>query len=152
VAAALLWFVAPAHADTSLVGSSPVHGSTVTARPTSVTLDFQNRIIGPAVVAVTAPDGSRVDSGEPVVADTHVQQPVRTAGNGEYTVVFRAVAEDGHPVKGTLTFLLDAPAEPGFWSTYGAQVIGFGVVVALVVLVAALRLSPGRSGPGEAAS
>ena len=132
----------PAHADTDLVGSAPLNGSTVTSRPASVTLDFKDRIVGGAVVAVTGPDGARVDDGEPVVADTRVQQPIETAGNGEYAVVFRVVAEDGHPVKGTLTFVLDAPAEPGFWATNGAQVIGFGVVLLLTVGVAALRLRP----------
>ena len=132
----------PAHADTDLVGSAPLNGSTVTSRPASVTLDFKDRIVGGAVVAVTGPDGARVDDGEPVVADTRVQQPIETAGNGEDAVVFRVVAEDGHPVKGTITFVLDAPAEPGFWATNGAQVIGFGVVLLLTVGVAALRLRP----------
>jgi len=142
LAVAVLSLAVPAHADTDLVGSAPLNGSTVTARPTSVTLDFQDRIAGQAVVAVTAPDGSRVDDGEPLVADTRVQQPIEPAGNGEYAVVFRVVAEDGHPVKGALTFVLDAPAEPGFWATNGAQVIGFGVVLLLAVVVAAIRLRP----------
>ena len=142
---AFLSLAVPAHADTDLVGSAPLNGSTVTARPTSVTLDFQDRIVGGAVVAVTGPDGASVDAGEPVVAETRVQQPIETAGNGEYTVVFRVVAEDGHPVKGAITFVLDAPAEPGFWATNGLQVIGFGVVLALAVGVAAVRLRPTAS-------
>ena len=136
----LLTLAAPAHADTDLVGSAPLNGSTVTARPASVTLDFQDRVVGGAVVAVTGPDGARVDDGEPVVADTRVQQPIEATGNGEYTVVFRVVAEDGHPVKGAITFVLDAPAEPGFWATNGVQVVGFGVVLLLAVVVAAVRL------------
>jgi len=141
---ALLSLAVPAHADTDLVGSAPFNGSTVTSRPTSVTLDFQDRLVGPVVVAVTAPDGSRVDEGEPLVADTRVQQPIEPTGNGEYAVVFRVVAEDGHPVKGALTFVLDAPAAPGFWAAYGVQVIGFGVVLLLAVVVAVLRLRPAR--------
>lgn len=141
-AVALLSLAAPAHADTDLVGSAPLNGSTVTERPTSVTLGFQDRIVGLPVVAVTGPDGTRVDDGEPVVAGTRVQQSVEPAGNGEYVVVFRVVAEDGHPVKGSLTFVLDAPAEPGFWATNGPQVIGFGVVLLVVVAVAAVRLRP----------
>ena len=138
---ALLSLAVPAHADTDLVGSAPLHGSTVTSRLTSVTLEFKDRLVGPVVIAVTGPDG-RVDSGQPVVSDTRVQQPVKLQGNGEHTVVFRVVAEDGHPVKGTVTFVLDAPAEPGFWGTNGAQVIGIGVVLLLTVVVAALRLRP----------
>ena len=139
---AFLSLAVPAHADTDLVGSAPLNGSTVTARPTSVTLDFKDRIVGQALVAVTAPDGARVDDGEPVVMDTRVQQPIEPTANGEYAVVFRVVAEDGHPVKGTVTFTLDAPAEPGSWATNGAQVIGIGAVLLLTVVVAALRLRP----------
>lgn len=138
----LLVLAVPAHADTDLVGSAPVHGSTVTSRPTSVTLDFKDRLVGQPLVSVTGPDGARVDDGRPVVMDTRVQQPVDTTGNGEYTVVFRVVAEDGHPVKGTVTFVLAAPAEPGFWAANGAQVIGIGAVLLLTVVVAALRLRP----------
>lgn len=138
----LLSVAVPAHADTDLVGSAPLNGSRVTSRPTSVTLDFKDRIVGQPLVAVTGPDGARVDDGRPVVVDTRVQQPVETTGNGEYAVVFRVVAEDGHPVKGTVTFVLDAPAEPGFWATNGAQVIGIGAVLLLTVVVAALRLRP----------
>lgn len=143
----LLVLAVPAHADTDLVGSAPLHGSTVTSRPTSVTLDFKDRLVGEPLVAVTGPDGARVDDGRPVVLDTRVQQPVDTTGNGEYTVVFRVVAEDGHPVKGTVTFVLDAPAEPGFWAANGAQVIGIGAVLLLTVVVAALRLRPRPARP-----
>lgn len=143
----LLVLAVPAHADTDLVGSAPVHGSTVTSRPTSVTLDFRDRIVGQPVVAVTGPDGARVDDGAPLVADTRVQQPIAPTADGEYAVVFRVVAEDGHPVKGAVTFVLDAPAEPGFWASYGVQVIGFGVLLLLVVVVAALRLRPTPTQP-----
>ena len=59
--------------------------------------------------------------------------------------MFRVVAEDGHPVKGAITFVLDAPAEPGFWATNGLQVAGFGVVLLLSVVVAAVRLRPNAS-------
>jgi methionine-rich copper-binding protein CopC len=144
VAAALvlLSLAVPAHADTDLLGSSPVHGSTVTSRPTSVTLDFQDRIVGQPVVAVTGPDGARIDAGAPLVVDTRVQQPIEPTTNGEYAVVFRVVAADGHPVKGALTFVLDAPDEPGFWADYGIHVVGFGVVLLLAVVVAALSLRP----------
>ena len=145
LALALLTLAVPAHADTDLVGSAPLHGSTVSSRPTSVTLDFRDRIVGQPLVAVTGPDGARVDAGVPVVADTRVQQPIEPTANGEYAVVFRVVAQDGHPVKGALTFVLDAPQEPGFWASYGTQVVGFGVVLLLAVAVAALRLRPRAS-------
>lgn len=149
LAVVLLALAVPAHADTDLVGSAPLNGSTVSSRPSSVTLDFQDRIVDGAVVAVTGPDGARVDAGVPLVADSRVQQPIEPTANGEYAVVFRVVAADGHPVKGALTFVLDAPDEPGFWAAYGVQVIGFGFVLLLAVVVAAVRLRPQPSRPTE---
>lgn len=147
---ALLAVVVPgvagsAYADTTLIGASPAPGEIVTTPVTSVTLDFQNRIVGPAFVIVMAPDGSRVDAGEPVVVDTRVQQAFETSGNGRYTVMFRAIAEDGHPAEGTHSFLLRVPPSAGFWSRYGAQVGGFGLLLGLVVIVGALRLRAGTS-------
>jgi methionine-rich copper-binding protein CopC len=149
--ATLLWpltGLAPAEADTVLVGSRPGDGTTVTVRPDSVTLDFQNPIIPPAAVAVVGPDEQRVDTGQPAVLGNRVQQPMSASANGTYTVVYRVVGDDTHRVQGQLTFTVKAPVvEPrGSWlSRNGAQLIGVSVVLLLITTVAALRLRPTRS-------
>jgi methionine-rich copper-binding protein CopC len=143
---AVLW-PAPSGADTALVGSQPVDGATVTSRPASVTLEFGNRIVPPAAVAVFAPNGSRVETGGPVVIGNRVQQQIATTADGEYRVAFRVMAEDRHPVEGGLTFTVDAPEGPGFWAANGAQLVGVGVVLLLVAAVAALRLRRRSASP-----
>jgi hypothetical protein len=149
--AALLWLLtglAPADADTVLVGSRPGDGTTVTVRPDSVTLDFQTRILPPAAVAVLGPNGQRVDAGDPSVLENRVQQRVKATANGTYTVVYRVVGADTHGVQGQLTFTVDAPAVEtrGSWLSRNAgQLVGVGVVLLLIVAVAALRLRPSTS-------
>jgi hypothetical protein len=53
---------------------------------------------------VTGPDGSRATSGKPRVDAATVRQPLATGPAGDYTVAYRVVSEDGHPVTGELTF------------------------------------------------
>ena len=146
VAALLLLSVGsgPATADATLVGSQPADGATLSQRPDTVTLDFAARILPPADVAVLAPDGRRVETGDAAVLDTRVQQQFSSAANGRFTVTYRVVGEDRHPVEGQIVFTVDAPVEaaPSWMSRYGAQLVGFGVVLALVVAIAALRLRP----------
>ena len=144
------WLVlgsSPASADTVLVDSRPSNGTTVTARPDSVTLDFQTRILPPAAVAVLGPDGQRVDSGEPAVLGNRVQQRMTGTADGTYTVVFRVVGDDNHQVDGQITFTVDAPAAEtrGSWlSRNAAQLTGAAVILLLITAVAALRLHPTR--------
>jgi methionine-rich copper-binding protein CopC len=102
--------VAPAAAHTALVGMTPADGSTVTTAPTQVVLTFDEAVeqVGDAVV-VTAPSGARVGSGAPVVDGSLVtQQLVALTEPGRYTVAYRVVSDDGHPVTGSLGFTLAA--------------------------------------------
>ena len=99
---------APAAAHTALVGMTPSNGSTLTTAPTQVVLTFTEAVeqVGDAVV-VTAPSGARVGSGAPVVDGSLVtQQLVALTEAGRYTVAFRVVSDDGHPVTGSLAFTL----------------------------------------------
>lgn len=160
--AALLWLavvvglgVGPAEADTSLVGSEPVDGTTVSVRPEAVTLEFRSRILPSAEVAVVGPAGNPVHSGRAAVLDNRVQVPLSAAVNGDYTVVYRVVGDDGHVVQGQIAFAVDAPvdapvdaARGGSWlSRNGGQMVGLAVVLILVGAVAALRLRRPRAAP-----
>ncbi|NMM30399.1 MAG: copper resistance protein CopC, partial [Cellulomonas sp.] len=66
-----------AQAHNTLASTDPVDGSTVVATPARVTLTFNEpaRSLGTEVV-VTAPDGTTVSTGEPVVDGTTVSQAV----------------------------------------------------------------------------
>ena len=112
-ALAVLAFVVaavPAVAHTSLVGMTPGNGATVTTAPVQVVLMFDEAVeqLGDGVV-VTAPSGANVGSGAPVVDGALVtQQLVALTEPGRYTVAYRVVSDDGHPVTGSLGFTLAA--------------------------------------------
>ena len=105
----------PAVGHDVLVGTDPADGAVLDAAPTQVVLTFAAEQAGVgAEVAVTGPDGTSWSDGAAVVAGTTVTQAL-AAGmpDGAYTVAWRSVAQDGHPVTGAFAFSLDAPdAEP----------------------------------------
>jgi copper resistance protein C len=133
---------APASAHTALAGMTPANGSSVTTAPTEVVLTFDEAVedLGAAVV-VTAPSGARVDSGKAVVDGARVSEHLTAlTENGRYTVAFRVVADDGHPVTGTQTFDLAAtgPTSSGSASSAGSS--------------PATSSSPGLPAPGVSSS
>lgn len=112
----------PASAHAALVGTDPADGSVVASVPDVVTLDF-NEAVGTADVALTTPGGTQVEVTDVVVEDRSVRADVAaTAQLGIYTLAYRVVSADGHPVAGTVRFettsgdvvrqvSADAPAE-----------------------------------------
>ncbi|WP_062443519.1 copper resistance CopC family protein [Herbidospora daliensis] len=105
VVAALLLPSAPAAAHTSLRGSDPAENTRVTALP-KVTLEFSESVRFPAVV-LTGPDGQRYENGKPRVDGRRVVQDVGPASalpSGAYTIAYRVVSRDGHPVEGEIPF------------------------------------------------
>ncbi|MCL8024981.1 copper resistance CopC family protein [Nocardioides bruguierae] len=108
--AALLLTVgaAPASAHASLIGTDPEDGASLDALPTSVTFEFSEEMSDPAYVVVTAPDGSEVADGDPVVSDNLVTQALLDGPAGAYTMAYRVVSADGHPVSGQISFTVAA--------------------------------------------
>ncbi len=114
LAAAAVVAVAPgASAHTVLRSASPAAGATVQGPVGSVVLTFGEPVAAPAFVAVTGPAG-RADSGPARVRGAVVTVPLRAdAPAGRYTVAYRVVSEDGHPVEASHTFrLLAATPSP----------------------------------------
>lgn len=105
----------PAAAHTDLVSSDPQQGQTLTTAPDTIRLTFGEDLLtaGDRLVAEAA-DGASVDLGPSSVkgAVLSADWPT-TAGSGQYTVSYRAVAEDGHPLEGRITFqITDKSAAP----------------------------------------
>jgi methionine-rich copper-binding protein CopC len=102
----------PASAHNALAGSTPAAGSTLTTAPTSVTLHFEEPPLSSGMaVAVTAPDQSLVSPGSPVLTGSDVVASLAPlTASGTYSVAWRVVADDGHPVTGTFTFTVDLGA------------------------------------------
>ena len=95
---------AQAHAE--LVGMSPAIDSVVTQAPSSVVLTFADALqdLGAAVI-VTAPSGAHLESGAPVIAgNTATQRLLPLTEPGRYTVAYRVVSQDGHPVERQVGF------------------------------------------------
>jgi copper resistance protein C len=97
--------VAPAAAHTDLASSTPADGQVLTDAPDTVSLTFTEPVQAEfAQVAVTDGAGSTVNAGEPTVDGPLVQQPISVTADGTYTVAYRIVSADGHPVSGQLRF------------------------------------------------
>ncbi|MFD7728951.1 FixH family protein [Kitasatospora phosalacinea] len=105
-----------ASAHATLEGTDPERGSVVATAPAAVTLTFSEGVsLSADSVRVLDPQGNAVDDGKP----EHVDGRSATArvglrsglANGTYTVAWRAVSEDSHPVGGAFTFSVGAPSD-----------------------------------------
>ncbi|MFF1291705.1 MULTISPECIES: copper resistance protein CopC [unclassified Streptomyces] len=114
-ALAALAVAAPqAAAHTELDTSSPGAKAELTGLPPRVTLTFSDAMTQKyAKVAVTAPDGESAASGEPQVSGKTVTLALEpTSRAGRYTVGYRVVSADGHPVSGSYTFTVAEANSP----------------------------------------
>jgi methionine-rich copper-binding protein CopC len=102
---ALLW-PSPAWAHTRLESTEPAADDTVDEPFETVLLVFSQAVSDEfAEVAVTDPAGNRLDEDTPVIDGARVEQAVAALEEqGEYTVEWRVVANDGHPLEGSFTF------------------------------------------------
>lgn len=119
--AALLGGAGTALAHNVLVSSDPADGAKLSVGPSEVRLTFDQPVRsgeGYNTVNVVGPDGTYWTDGEVRVEGNSVTAPVRELGPaGTYTVGYRILSNDGHPVPGKVTFELTqagngTPAEP----------------------------------------
>lgn len=105
IAALIVLPAAPASAHAELIGSSPKDGATVNTLPGQVKLEFSEEVGSPAFVEVKAADGTDVTAGDPEVLGATVTVPLNSSGPaGSYTIDYRVVSADGHPVSDELSF------------------------------------------------
>ena len=113
---------------------SPADRSLLTKAPSKVVLTFDENIRTPSKIVVDGPDGSRVDHGGTGVVDNkvsvHVDLRPVPQDVGRYTVAYRVVSADGHPVAGTKTFRYAPPGVRAAPVTSSADRRGLEVVVA----------------------
>lgn len=106
----LFALAAPASAHNSLISSNPSNEASIDAGPQTVVLTFDQPVQegqGLNSVAVTGPDGKEWQGGPASVESNVVSAPVRELGpKGVYTIGYRVVSADGHPVSGKVTFTL----------------------------------------------
>jgi methionine-rich copper-binding protein CopC len=108
-------FASPALAHTALKSSDPEKGATVESLD-SVTLTFTESVRFP-VVLVRDAGGHSYQAGKPSIDGPKVTQKVAGAlPSGKYTIAWRVVSDDGHPVEGEIPFSVKVPpadASPG---------------------------------------
>jgi methionine-rich copper-binding protein CopC len=107
-AALVLASVVTAHAHAQLERADPRVGSTVSAAPSALTLNFSEGV-EPAfsTVQVTDASGRRVDAGKPRVDKGNprqVQVPLKALPPGQYTVHWRVLSADTHKTEGSFGF------------------------------------------------
>ncbi|MFC8370784.1 MULTISPECIES: copper resistance CopC/CopD family protein [unclassified Streptomyces] len=106
---------APASAHAALRGSDPEGGSVVKSAPRHLTLTFTESVgLLDDSFRVYGPDNRRVHLGEPQHADgasdtARADLPGGLA-DGTYTVAWRVVSADSHPVSGAFTFSIGTPS------------------------------------------
>ncbi|WP_188306531.1 copper resistance CopC/CopD family protein, partial [Streptomyces sp. CBMA123] len=120
--ALMLAGAAPASAHATLDATDPAQNSVVATAPPAVTLTFSESVsLSGDSVRVLDPAGKAVDTGNPAHADGkgNTARVGLNSGlaNGTYTVAWRAVSEDSHPVGGAFTFSIGAPSDTSVSTT-----------------------------------
>jgi len=105
----------PASAHDRLLSSDPADGAQLATPPTAITLTFNTEPlpVEPQVV-VSDSAGAVVAQGTPTIdgsTATLALDPAVALGGDTYTVAWRVVSSDGHPIEGTFAFTVAAQPE-----------------------------------------
>lgn len=100
-----------ASAHDTVLGTAPGDGETLTTAPTQVSVELSAvpQAIGSRML-VTSSDGTVLFDGEPTITDRVASVELPAVANDGYTVAWRLVSSDGHPIDGTFGFVVDDPA------------------------------------------
>ena len=111
----LLFLISPASAHTSLVSSLPESGAVLNEVPSEVRLKFNEDLLlvdtkNPNRIEVINGIG-QVVSGMTMVDGPEIYTPLDLSfePSGEYTVKYRVVSADGHPIEGEYQFTVASP-------------------------------------------
>jgi copper resistance protein C len=170
---AVLGATLPSVAHAGLVGSTPIDGEALAARPEVVELKFTQDVLkGYTKLTLTTGNGGSIPLPAAREAGPVVTQPVPLLASGRYTLTYRIVSPDGHPIAGRIKFSVEVPGEvvgqggvvgqsaarPGATTERGTQddgtsawwwiaaVAGVGLLI-LIILV--LQRRARRSTPAE---
>ena len=145
----------PAAAHNVLIGSDPADGATLQSAPTTVKLTFDQPVQNfQPVVTVIGPGGQRYESGSPQIDSTVVSTGVNALPvAGAYTIAYRIVSADGHPVQGEVHFSLADGAVAGSGSSSaGGSGDPAATPSAAVSAGSGDPTGPGATGPTTAAA
>jgi methionine-rich copper-binding protein CopC len=111
-AAAVLGIAGPASAHDAAESSSPAQGATVATPPEKVSVTFNKNPLGiGSQFSVKDATGAEWADGAVEIVDNVASQKLRAgAPAGAYTVTWRVVSSDSHPIEGTFGFTATAAA------------------------------------------
>src|SRR3954469_13697522 len=166
----VLW-ASPASAHALLLRTEPAPQSTVAQSPRVLSLFFSEAVeVSAGDVRLYDVDGKRVDVGAPrrTNGNSEVSVSLPHLDDGTYTVVWRAVSGDSHPVRGGFLFYVGHPSSisavaiggnqgprqavtTAFWAV---RLLWFAAITLIVGLFAFRRFvwTPAVRESGEAAS
>ncbi|MGC5054417.1 copper resistance CopC family protein [Micromonospora sp. DT48] len=101
----------PAAAHNTLKSATPPKNAQLTSLPKEITLEFMQEL-NPAYTTITLSDAAqqKVSTSEPAVTGTKGTITIdQVLTNGTYTVAYRVVSADGHPVQGSYQFTVADP-------------------------------------------
>lgn len=149
---AVLGLSTQAFAHNVFVSSDPGNGATIAQGPKEVSVTFAEPVQeGPNEITVTGPDGKsrwQQSTAAKVTGDS-VRTGLRELGPaGKYTIGYRIISADGHPVSGAASFTLakagngtPAPAEESSTGSGGGVPVWVWIAGAVVVLAIGLWLA-----------
>ncbi|UZX01699.1 copper resistance protein CopC [Arthrobacter sp. CDRTa11] len=158
-AAAILGVAGPASAHDAAESSTPAQGATVAAPPEKVSVTFnRNPLAIGSQFSVKDSTGTEWAEGAVEIVDNVVSQKLRGgAPAGAYTVTWRVVSSDSHPIEGTFGFTATAAAAgaaPSASATTGSTAAGSGAAGATTAAAVPGMGTPqpGVTSPGEPAA
>lgn len=109
--------VASAHSE--LVSSSPSTGETLNTVPTEVVLTFSEEVNKDLnEIQVTDGEGIEMTDGDPVIVGATVTQALLPDVHpGSYSITYKVVSADGHPISAVIPFAVASSATTGATSS-----------------------------------
>ncbi|GAB7039447.1 MULTISPECIES: copper resistance CopC family protein [Catenuloplanes] len=151
---AVLVPAAPAAAHNRLTSSVPAEGARLDAVPTEIVLEFAEAL-NPTYTQLIVTDAAktRVAVSAPEVDGARARITVTgTPGDNVYTVAYRVVSKDGHPVQGSYAFTVGAGAPAAAPTTAaaaappattGSAPTGPTALIAIAIAIAAVVVAGG---------
>lgn len=125
---ALAFGSVPAQAHDQLIGSNPKQGAKLDKQPEWIELNYSGEIQDIGTEIRVEKDGEDYSAGEITVEGRTVKAALPDdLKPGDYTIAWRVVSQDGHPISGTVEFtLLDSAGSGGDVEGAGEDKAGDG--------------------------
>ncbi|WP_169252862.1 copper resistance CopC family protein [Brevibacterium sp. 'Marine'] len=106
VLVAFLLPVAPASAHEAVTGTNPENGQKLSTAPEAIEISFSDTPLSMgSKIQITDSSGTNWAKGDVEIDGDAAVQPIKSgAPAGEYTVTWRVVSSDSHPIDGTFSF------------------------------------------------